>query len=93
MEFSICLSRKDKWGKEVEVRLAGAVSDLDAADTRYHDNCRQKFIGKRNVECSLKESIEQVDHAFDAIFSEMKSDKLHNAYIVISRGIWYIHGK
>ena len=74
--LDVCLSRKDKWGKEVEVRLAGALSDLDAADTRYHDDCRKKFIGKHNVESSSKESVAQVDHAFDATVSEMKSDKL-----------------
>ena len=59
------------------MRLAGAVSDLDAADTRCHDDYRKKFIGKRNVESSSKESVEQVDHAFDAIISGIKSDKLH----------------
>ena len=74
--LDVCLSRKDEWGKEVEVRLAGAVSDLHAADARYHDDCRKKFMGKRNVESSSKESVEQVDHAFDATVSEMKSDRL-----------------
>ena len=67
---------KDEWEKEVEVRLAGAVSDLHAADVRYHDDCRKKFMGKRNVESSSKESVEQVDHAFDATVSEMISDRL-----------------
>ena len=28
------------------MRLAGAVSDLHAADARYHDDSRKKFIGK-----------------------------------------------
>ena len=32
------------------MRLAGVVSDLHAADARYHDDCRKKFMGKRNVE-------------------------------------------
>ena len=68
-----CLSQKDEWGKEVEVRLAGAVSGLDAADTRYHDDCRKKFMGKQTVKSSSKESVEEVDHAFDATVSEMKS--------------------
>ena len=58
------------------MRLAGAVSDLHAADVRYHDDFRKKFIGKRNVESSSKESVEQVDHAFDATVSEIKSDRL-----------------
>ena len=58
------------------MRLAGAVSDLHAADARYHDDCRNKFMGKRNVESSSKESVEEVDHAFDDTVYEMKSDRL-----------------
>ena len=45
------------------MRLAGAVGDSHAADARYHDDCRRKFISKRNVESSSKESVEQVDNA------------------------------
>ena len=46
------------------MRLAGAVRDLHTADARYHDDCRKKFMGNRNVESSSKESVEQVNHAF-----------------------------
>ena len=37
-----CGSRKDEWARQVEVRIMGAVSDLHAADARYHDDCRKK---------------------------------------------------
>ena len=62
--------------RTAEVRLAVAVSDLHAADTRYHDDCRKKFTSKRNVESLSKESVEQVDHAFDVTVSGITSDKL-----------------
>ena len=36
-----CNEREDEWGREVSVRLHGAVSDLHAADARYHDDGRK----------------------------------------------------
>ena len=34
----------DPWASQVRVRVAGAVSDLHAADTRYHKSCHSKFM-------------------------------------------------
>ena len=33
----------------MEVQLQGAISDLHAADTRYHDDCRTNFMDPRSV--------------------------------------------
>ena len=41
--LSVCEARDDDWAKRVEVRIRGAVSDLHAADARYHDKCRKKL--------------------------------------------------
>ena len=47
--LDVCNDRKDKWAGEVRVRIQGAVSDLHAADARYHLDCRTTFITERAV--------------------------------------------
>lgn len=69
-----CESRNDDWAKQVEVRLLGAVSDLHAADARYHDDCRKIFMNPRSVEYASREHSDKIDHAFEATVNEMKSD-------------------
>ena len=44
-----CDVRKDKWPGLVRIRIQGAVSDLHAADARYHLDCRQRFVSKSSV--------------------------------------------
>ena len=39
-----CDLRNDKLGEVVRGRVLGAVSDLHAADARYHLKCRNKFF-------------------------------------------------
>jgi len=36
--------RNDYWGNDVEFRTNCAVSDLHAADARYHKDCMSKFL-------------------------------------------------
>ena len=38
--LKVCQTRGDKWAKEIRVRVRGDVSDLHAADARYHDDCK-----------------------------------------------------
>ena len=42
-----CDHRNDKWANEVRLRIQGAVSDLHAADAKYHRDCLQLF--KKNA--------------------------------------------
>ena len=42
--LGICSERKDEWGDEVRVRIEGAVSDLHAAEARYHVDCYSRFV-------------------------------------------------
>ena len=47
--LDVCKNRNDEWALQVEVRLQGAISDLHAADARYHDDCRTNFMAPRSV--------------------------------------------
>ena len=42
--LEVCGRRKDAWENQVEVRLQGEISDLHAAEPRYHDSCRKNFM-------------------------------------------------
>ena len=46
-----CDERNDEWASQVRVRVCGAVSDLHAADARYHKSC----LCLQDPEVALKE--------------------------------------
>ena len=87
-----CGSRKDEWARQVEVRIMGAVSDLHAADARYHDDCRKSFISQRSVVFASKESIQCKDRALNSTVSEMRSDKSRVWTSVEIHKIYTTHG-
>ena len=57
------------------MRIMGALSDLHAADARYHDDCRKSLMLQRSVVFALKVSSQCKDHALNSTVSEMQSDK------------------
>ena len=70
-----CDSRKDERARQVEMRIMGAVSDLHAADARYHDGCRKSVMSQRSVVFASKESSQCKDRALNSTVSEMRPDK------------------
>ena len=44
-----CQESGDKWSEEIKLRIHGIVSDLRAADARYHVDCKGKFMSPKNV--------------------------------------------
>lgn len=95
-----CQSRDDNWAREVEIRIMGAVSDLHAADARYHDDCRKTFMSPRSITYASKEPPRAIDTAFEAVTSELRADQrrvwssveVHASYIsfggsMLSRGL------
>ena len=42
-----CTARNDTWANEVRIRVLGAVSDLHAAEARYHKDCMSRFFSNR----------------------------------------------
>jgi hypothetical protein len=78
--------RNDVWGREVAFRANSAVSDLHAADARYHRDCIAKFFTNRpSAEGS---STEACDSALDELLTQMSLDftriwnsvELHSLY-------------
>ena len=49
-----CAVRNDDWGELVRIRVEGAISDLHAADARYHVDCKASFLSSRNVTCAAE---------------------------------------
>ena len=45
--------RNDEWAQQVRLQIAGAVSDLHAADAQYHKDCMSLFRGSRNIQSSV----------------------------------------
>lgn len=88
--LQVCRDRSDQWAKDVELRVLGAVSDLHAADARYHRDCKPSFMGPKALKLSAKSgTTTRKDSAFDQVVRLMESDKnklwssteLHNAYV------------
>lgn len=72
-----CDERNDKWASEVRLRVAGAVSDLHAADARYHVDCRTRFTSQRSVSAAVnvnQTKLEEVDQALACIIRILEED-------------------
>ncbi|KAJ8018705.1 hypothetical protein HOLleu_43161 [Holothuria leucospilota] len=72
-----CDERKDKWASEVRVRLGGAVSDLHAADARYHVDCRAKFTSRNTTAAAIKviqSGPGEVDKALESVIWTLDKD-------------------
>ncbi|CAH1795665.1 unnamed protein product, partial [Owenia fusiformis] len=71
-----CEERGDEWSKKVEVRLQGAVSDLHAADGRYHQACYHKFMNACCVKKAASSCASSSTHdlALYKVSEEMKKD-------------------
>ena len=88
--INACNTRNDAWGEKVRRRVEGALSDLHAADARYHVDCRLHFLSQKYVTLAASNvsGTEDVDEAFEQLVSQMNGNKskiwnsveLFNAY-------------
>ena len=70
-----CRLRDDEWGRQVRIRVEGAVSDLHAADGQYHKECMSLFRGPRNIKYSDSVKVEQAeDEAFTHVVNYLTED-------------------
>ena len=77
--LKVCKSRGDKWAEDVCVRVHGALSDLHAADARYHDDCKLNFMSPkmiRQAAASATTSAENIDT--DLSFEQLISVMIEN---------------
>ena len=47
-------SRHDEVSEIVKLRMLGVVSDLHAADARYHDECKKRFMASHSVSSAAR---------------------------------------
>ena len=45
--LEVCAKRSDEIADQVRIRIEGALSDLHAADARYHVDCMTSFMSPR----------------------------------------------
>ena len=75
--LEVCTQRNDDIANQVRVRIEGALSDLHAADARYHGNCMTSFMSHNSISAAknvLKEN-KNTDPAFDQVVDEMSKDR------------------
>lgn len=72
-----CKRRNDEWTSLVRIRVEGAVSDLHAADARYHVDCKVSFMSERSIRAAAShpKTQEDIDEAFNQLVSCMIEDK------------------
>ena len=97
--LDICDKRGDALADEVRIRLndVRALSDLHAADARYHEKCRKTFTNYRNIAGAVTVELakEPVEKALTDLIESMIADKtktwtsveLQDKYIQ-NGGIW-----
>ena len=76
-----CSDHDDDWGNEVRVRVEGAISDLHAAEARYHRDCMSRFFANRfppqylkKEACSIAND-NQKDLALAQLIQHLSGDK------------------
>lgn len=77
--LDVCEKRNDDASQSVQRRLQGALSDLPAADARYHADCRQRFISFRSLlgQASTSRIAKETDddRPFLSLVEKMKADR------------------
>ena len=79
--LEICDSRGDNSARDVRLRVDGAVSDLHAADGRYHYNCRTAFMAPMAAQFAAssssgdKQHTDDIDDAFYKVVKVMSEDR------------------
>ena len=61
--LDVCKAQKDTSAREIEIRLSGALSDLHAADARYHQDCRKNVMSQRSVQAASNKLPDNVVHS------------------------------
>jgi len=75
--LKVCDQRKDNVGEQVRFRVEGTLSDLHAADARYHVDCMTNFTSPNSIAAAQNANKVNVneDPAFHSVTEEMVKDK------------------
>ena len=74
--LDVCNKRQDEDAAKVQLRLQGALSDLHAADARYHKDCYTGFMSPRSIRAAGRydERKDDVDDALDAVVEMIRNE-------------------
>lgn len=78
--MKVCGERRDTQSAEVRVRVSGAVSDLHAADGRYHADCKLDFLSHKSIKHAQEKSgaqplFEDIDVPFESVKDSLIQNK------------------
>ena len=57
--IKVCGQRGDSHAEEVSSRITGAITNLYAADARYHQTCLTTFVSSRNISAAVESTSKQ----------------------------------
>ena len=84
-----CEKRKDTQSEQIRMRMGGILTDLHAADVRYHVDCKATFLSPRSVEAAVRKdlSTDIRDSGFDSVVKYLveKKDSIHNSIDIYTR--------
>ena len=94
--LDVCFHRKDDLANQVQMRLHGAISDLHAADARYHDDCRGTSMAARSIKAAATANDDNgsmaKDTAFETVVNVMNSDVSHIWTSIETHSLYLAHG-
>jgi len=65
-----CAKRNDKHAEDVRLRVEGSISDLHAAEARYHVDCRARFMTTKHVKAASASTCSE-SNAYDLALSQV----------------------
>ena len=70
-----CSKRGGKWASDVSSRIVGDISDLHAADARYHKNCYRAFFTNRQSAPTENRYGKDVDQPINKLIKAVQDDQ------------------
>lgn len=84
--LEVCSTINNSEAEKIKIRLACVLTDLHAADVRYHVDCRTKFMNLRHIQAQIRASSnptnsDTVDTGFLKVidFLELNKSSLYNS--------------
>ncbi len=92
--LNVCDLRNDEWASRVKIRIQGAVSDLHAADARYHEDCKSSFMAPRSVRAAASSTKpkETEDKALQSTILQMSNESSQIWNTVAAYDLYLSHG-
>ena len=92
--LNVCDLRNDEWASRVKIRIQGAVSDLHAANARYHEDCKLSFMAPHSVRAAASSTKpkETEDKALQSTILQMSNESSQIWNTVSAYDLYLSHG-